>query len=170
MFTGIVEAMGEVVAVEAQPDSARLHLRVPPGFSDLAPGQSLAVNGVCLTVVALEDGVALFDLAAETLRRTTLGRLHPGAGVNLERPLSAAGRVGGHFVQGHVDGVGTVTRVTPEGDGVWMEVNLPPGLARYVAEKGSGALDAGRLTVGAGQGAGAPAGGRAGDGRRSQRR
>ncbi len=149
MFTGIVEAMGEVVAVEAQPDGARLHLRVPREFSDLAPGQSLAVNGVCLTVVALEDGVVLFDLAAETLRRTTLGRLHPGAGVNLERPLSAAGRFGGHFVQGHVDGVGTVTRVTPEGDGVWMEVSLPPGLARYVAEKGSVALDGVSLTVAA---------------------
>src|SRR3989304_3452401 len=86
MFTGIVEAMGEVVAVETQPDGARPHLRVPREFSDLAPGQSLAVNGVCLTVVALEDGVALFDLAAETLRRTTLGRLHPGAGGNLGRP------------------------------------------------------------------------------------
>ena len=149
MFTGIVEAMGEVVAVETQPDGARLHLRVPREFSDLAPGQSLAVNGACLTVVALEDGVALFDLAAETLRRTTLGRLHPGAGVNLERPLSAAGRFGGHFVQGHIDGVGTVTRVTPEGDGVWMEVNLPPGLSRYVAEKGSVALDGVSLTVAA---------------------
>ena len=149
MFTGIVEAMGEVVAVETQPDGARLHLRVPREFSDLAPGQSLAVNGVCLTVVALEDGVALFDLAAETLRRTTLGRLRPGASVNLERPLSAAGRFGGHFVQGHVDGVGTVTRVTPEGDGVWMEVNLPPGLSRYVAEKGSVALDGVSLTVAA---------------------
>ena len=149
MFTGIVEAMGEVVAVETQPDGARLHLRVPREFSDLAPGQSLAVNGVCLTVVALEDGVALFDLAAETLRRTTLGRLHLSAGVNLERPLSAAGRFGGHFVQGHIDGVGTVTRVTPEGDGVWMEVSLPPGLARYVAEKGSVALDGVSLTVAA---------------------
>src|SRR3990170_3888982 len=116
--------MGEVVAVETQPDGARLHLRVPREFSDLAPGQSLAVNGVCLTVVALEDGVALFDLAA-------------------------AGRFGGHFVQGHVDGVGTVTRVTPEGDGVWMEVNLPPGLSRYVAEKGSVALDGVSLTVAA---------------------
>src|SRR3989304_2624908 len=149
MFTGMVEAMGEVVAVEAQPDGARLHLRVPREFSDLAPGQSLAVNGVCLTVVALEDGGGLFDRAAETRRRPTLGRLHPGAGVNLERPLSAAGRFGGHFVQGHVDGVGTVTPVTPEGDGVWMEVNLPPGLSRYVAEKGSVALDGVSLTVAA---------------------
>ena len=149
MFTGIVEAMGEVVAVEAQPDGTRLHLRVPREFTDLAPGQSLAVDGVCLTVVALEGGVAVFDLAAETLRRTTLGRLHLSAGVNLERPLSAAGRFGGHFVQGHVDGVGTVTRVTPEGDGVWMEVSLPPGLARYVAEKGSVALDGVSLTVAA---------------------
>src|SRR3990172_6553127 len=118
MFTGIVEAMGEVVAVEAQPDGARLYLRVPSEVSDLAPGQSLALNGVCLTVVALDDGVVLFDLAAETLRRTTLGRLHPRAGGNLERPLSVAGRFGGHFVQGHVDGGGAVTRVTPEGDGV----------------------------------------------------
>lgn len=149
MFTGIVEAKGEVVAVEARPDGARLRLGVPREFTDLAPGQSLAIDGVCLTVVALEDGVALFDLAAETLRRTTLGRLRPGASVNLERPLSAAGRLGGHFVQGHVDGVGTVTRVTPEGDGVWLEVSLPPGLARYVAEKGSVALDGVSLTVAA---------------------
>src|SRR3970040_1938328 len=106
MFTGIVEAMGEVVADDATRAAPRLHLRVPREFSDLAPGQSLAVDGVCLTVVALEGGVAVFDLAAETLRRTTLGRLHPSAGVNLERPLSAAGRFGGHFVPAHVRGRG----------------------------------------------------------------
>lgn len=149
MFTGIVEAMGEVVAVEARPDGAGLYLHLPREFSDLAPGQSLAVDGVCLTIVALDGGTAVFDLAAETLRRTTLGRLRPGASVNLERPLSAGGRFGGHFVQGHVDGVGTVTRVTPEGDGVWLEVSLPPGLTRYVAEKGSVAVDGVSLTVAA---------------------
>ncbi|MDQ7851255.1 MAG: riboflavin synthase, partial [Armatimonadota bacterium] len=124
-------------------------VRMPGEFTDLAPGQSLAVDGVCLTVVALEGDTALFDLAAETLRRTTLGRLRPGASVNLERPLAAGARLGGHFVQGHVDGVGTIMKVTPEGDGVWMEVALPPGLARYVAEKGSLALDGVSLTVAA---------------------
>ncbi len=149
MFTGIVEAMGQVLAVEMWPGGGRLRVRVPREFTDLAPGHSLAVDGVCLTVVALEGDAALFDLAAETLRRTTLGRLRPGAPVNLERPLAAGARIGGHFVQGHVDGVGTITAVTPEGDGVWMEVGLPPGLARYVAEKGSLALDGVSLTVAA---------------------
>ncbi len=149
MFTGIVEAMGDVVAVELRPDGARLQVRLPREFTDQAPGQSLAVDGVCLTIVVLEDEVAFFDLAEETLRRTTLGRLRSGSGVNLERPLPATGRLGGHFVQGHVDGVGTVTRLTPEGDGVWMEVSLPRELARYVAEKGSVALDGVSLTVAA---------------------
>mgnify|MGYP000135593905 CR=1 FL=1 len=149
MFTGIVEAMGQVVALEARPGGGRLRVRVPSEFTDLAPGRSLAVDGVCLTVVAVEGDTVLFDLAAETLRRTTLGRLRPGARVNLERPLATGERLGGHFVQGHVDGVGTVTRVTPEGEGIWMEVSLPPGLARYVAEKGSLALDGVSLTVAA---------------------
>ncbi len=152
MFTGIVEAMGRVLSVETRPDGGQLRVRLPREFTDLAPGQSLAVDGVCLTVVALEGDAALFDLAAETLRRTTLGRLRPGASVNLERPLAAGARLGGHFVQGHVDGVGTIAKVTPEGDGAWMEVDLPPGLARYVAEKGSLALDGVSLTVAAVEG------------------
>jgi len=147
MFTGIVEALGEVITVDLRPDGARLRLRVPRGFDDLARGQSLAVNGACLTVVAITGDAVEFDLAAETLRRTTLGALRSGAAVNLERPLLAGARLGGHFVQGHVDGVGTVTRADPAGDGGWLEVRLPPGLARYVAEKGAVALDGVSLTV-----------------------
>ncbi len=149
MFTGIVEAMGRIDAVEPRPDGARLRVHLPPGINDLAVGASLAVDGVCLTVVSLGGDVAAFDLAAETLRRTTLGSLASGAAVNLERPLSVSGRLGGHFVQGHIDGVGTITRVTPEGEGRWMEVGLPPDLARYVAEKGSVAFDGVSLTVAA---------------------
>jgi riboflavin synthase len=147
MFTGIVEALGEVVAVDSRPEGARLRVRVPEKWTDLAVGQSLAVSGVCLTVVEAARGTVAFDVVAETLRRTTLGDVRPGAVVNLERPLAAGERMGGHFVQGHIDGVGTVTQVREEGDGRWLEISLPPALARYVAEKGSVALDGVSLTV-----------------------
>ncbi len=147
MFTGIIEGLAEVLAVEARPDGSRLRVKVPREFADLAVGQSLAVDGVCLTVVAVEGEAVEFDVVAETLRRTTLGRLAPASTVNLERALAAGARLGGHFVQGHVDGVATVTRITPQGEGCWMEVTLPAGLARYVAEKGSVALDGVSLTV-----------------------
>jgi riboflavin synthase len=149
MFTGIVEAVGQVLDVEGSEGAARLRLRVPRDVADLTPGESLAVDGVCLTVVAAEGETVAADLSAETLRRTTLGRLRPGARVNLERPLAASGRFGGHVVQGHVDGVGTITRVDREGDGRWMEVSLPAGLARFVVEKGSLAIDGVSLTVAA---------------------
>lgn len=149
MFTGIVEAIGRVLAVERGDAGARLRLRMPPEVDDLRPGGSLAVDGVCLTLVGVEGEAVAVDIALETLRRTTLGDLRPGAAVNLERPLAASGRFGGHVVQGHVDGVGTITRVERDGEGQWMEVSLPAGLARFVVEKGSVAIDGVSLTVAA---------------------
>ncbi|MBI3976411.1 MAG: riboflavin synthase [Armatimonadetes bacterium] len=152
MFTGIIEARGEVLALERREEGARLRLRVPPEMDDLRPGQSLAVDGVCLTVVEVNADVVATDLAAETLRRTTMERLQAGAVVNLERPLAADGRFGGHFVQGHVDGVGVITRMERAGEGRWMEVELPAGLSRFVVEKGSLAIDGVSLTVAASNG------------------
>lgn len=149
MFTGIVEAIGRVLAVERGDGGARLRLRMPPEVDDLRPGGSLAVDGVCLTLVGVEGETVAADIALETLRRTTLGDLRPGAAVNLERPLAASGRFSGHLVQGHVDGVGTITRVERDGEGQWMEVSLPAGLARFVVEKGSVAIDGVSLTVAA---------------------
>jgi riboflavin synthase len=105
------------------------------------------VSGVCLTIVALGGDEFSADLAAETLRRTTLGELGAGDAVNLERPLRFDQRLGGHVVQGHVDGVGTVTSVAPEGDGVWMDIEAPAALRRYIVEKGSIAVDGVSLTV-----------------------
>jgi riboflavin synthase len=147
MFTGIIEEMGEVLAVESFPDGARLRIRAGTLIQGARIGESIAVSGVCLTMVALSPGDFSADLAAETLRRTTLGTLRPGDSVNLERPLRFDDRLGGHIVQGHVDGVGTITAVKPEGDGVWMEIAPPAALQPYIAEKGSVAVDGISLTV-----------------------
>jgi riboflavin synthase len=149
MFTGIVEGMGHVTSIQARPDGARMRIRAGALADGAAVGESIAVNGVCLTMVELGPGEFAADLAAETLRRTTLGRLRPGDPVNLERPLRLDQRLGGHIVQGHVDGVGTIALVRPEGDGVWMEIDAPGSLARYIAEKGSIAVDGVSLTVAA---------------------
>lgn len=147
MFTGIIEGMGEVVCLDGGPDGARLRVRAGLLLEDARVGESIAVSGVCLTIVETDGRTFSTDLAAETLRRTTLGALGPGDRVNLERPLRLDQRLGGHIVQGHVDGVGTVTAVTPEGDGVWMEIEPPPGLLLYLVEKGSVAADGVSLTV-----------------------
>jgi riboflavin synthase len=147
MFTGIIEEMGEVVAVRQQPDGARLRVRAGSLLDGARIGESIAVSGVCLTMVDLDAGEFSADLAAETLRRTTLGALRAGDPVNLERPLRFDQRLGGHIVQGHVDGVGVVTAVTPEGDGIWMEIEAPAALGRYIAEKGSIAVDGVSLTI-----------------------
>jgi len=155
VFTGLVEGTGDVLAVEARPEGRRLRLRVPRDLGPVQVGESLAVDGVCLTVAAVSGGadgdglVAEFDLVPETLCRTTLGARRPGDRVNLERSLPVGGRLGGHLVQGHVDGVGTVTAVAGEGGGRWLEVALPAGLERYVVEKGAIALDGVSLTVAA---------------------
>ena len=144
MFTGIIEELGEVVALESRGDSAVLAVRA----STVAPhGASVAVNGVCLTVVGADTGTLSFDVMAETLKRSVVGALRAGERVNLERAVRADGRLDGHIVQGHVDGTGVVVSRTP-GD-AWDAVrfSMPPELSRYVAEKGSIAVDGVSLTV-----------------------
>ena len=147
MFTGIVEECGEIVAVDDLGDSVRLAVRGPRVTADARPGDSIAVNGCCLTVVDLGDGVFAADVMRETLLRTSLSTATPGAVVNLERAVSSDGRMGGHIVQGHVDGTGTVRsrQSSPHWDLVTVEV--PPTLARYLAPKGSVAVDGVSLTV-----------------------
>lgn len=147
MFTGIIEEMGEVLSVSHHQDGARLRVRAGALLDGARIGESIAVSGVCLTMVKVARGEFEADLAAETLRRTTFWMVQPGDGVNLERPLRLDQRLGGHIVQGHVDGVGTVTGIRPEGDGIWMEIAPPADLARYIAEKGSVAVDGVSLTV-----------------------
>jgi riboflavin synthase len=149
MFTGIIEEMGHVAAIETHLDGARIRIRAGALIEGATIGESIAVSGVCLTMIEVRSGEFAADLAAETLRRTTLGQLQPGDPVNLERPLRLDQRLGGHIVQGHVDGVGTIASVKPEGDGIWMEIDAPDSLAPYIAEKGSVAVDGISLTVAA---------------------
>lgn len=149
MFTGIVEEVGEVVALEERGDSARLHVRGRLVTSDASPGDSIAVDGVCLTVVERTGDAFAADVMAETLRRTSLARARPGEAVNLERAVRADGRLGGHVVQGHVDGTAAVLSRTPGDHWEVVRLELPAALARYVAEKGSIAVDGVSLTVSA---------------------
>ncbi|OII60089.1 riboflavin synthase subunit alpha [Streptomyces sp. CC53] len=147
MFTGIVEELGEVTAVEDLGDSSRFRLRGPVVTQGAKHGDSIAVNGVCLTVVDHEGDEFTADVMAETLKRSSLGALTAGSRVNLERPLVADGRFGGHIVQGHVDGTGTVLARTPSENWEIVKVSLPAELARYVVEKGSITVDGVSLTV-----------------------
>jgi riboflavin synthase len=148
VFTGIVEELGRVVAVTRLPgEAARIVLSGPLVSSDARPGDSIAVNGVCLTAVTVDDGTFSADIMAETLRRTSLGALSAGDPVNLERPMAADGRFGGHVVQGHVDGVGRIRARRRSEHWEVVEVALPPGLSRYLVEKGSITVDGVSLTV-----------------------
>jgi riboflavin synthase len=147
MFTGIVEELGTVADLETSADSARLTIRGPLVTSDAEHGASIAVNGVCLTVVTHGDGQFSVDVMAETLHRSSLGDLQPGDRVNLERAMAASSRFGGHVVQGHVDGTGTVTARTPGERWEVVEVSLPRELTPYVVEKGSITVDGVSLTV-----------------------
>lgn len=147
MFTGLVEETGQVTRAEPRPEGRRLWIGADRVREDARPGDSIAVNGCCLTVVALEPGAFGVEMVPETLRRTTLGRLVEGDRVNLERSLRLDQRLGGHLVQGHVDGVGTVSQVEPEGDGRRLAIEVPAELRRFVAEKGSIAVDGMSLTV-----------------------
>jgi riboflavin synthase len=149
MFTGIVEELGEVAAVQWGADraSAVLSLRGPVATSDVAHGASVAVNGVCLTVTSWSDDTFDVDVMAETLHRSSLGALSVGDRVNLERAMPASGRFGGHIVQGHVDGTGTISARTPGEKWEVVRVTLPTGLSRYVVEKGSITVDGVSLTV-----------------------
>ena len=147
MFTGLVEESGRVVACEVQGETARLTVTAPHVSMGAQLGDSIAVNGCCLTVVAQTGADVTFDAVPETLARTNLGALLPGDAVNLERPLSANGRLGGHFVQGHIDGVGTIRAITPEQNAVIFDIQVPAALSRYIVEKGSIAIDGISLTV-----------------------
>ena len=149
MFTGIVEHAGRVAGIEVREDGARLVVEAPPVAQGARVGDSVAVNGCCLTVVRNEDGRLAFDAVNETLRRTSLGSLTAGDRVNLERPMRADGRFDGHVVQGHVDGVATLVSVTDEGASRRLRFRPPEDLLRYVVEKGSVTLDGISLTVAA---------------------
>jgi riboflavin synthase len=148
VFTGIVEELGEVVRLDQLPDAGRLQISAALA-ADLREGDSLAVDGVCLTVVEVNGGDVTADIMQETLRRTTLGTVRTGSRVNLERPTRVDGRLGGHVVQGHVDGTGAVVQRTSSAHWDIVRISLPQALARYVVEKGSIAVDGVSLTVAA---------------------
>lgn len=151
MFTGIIEDLGAVESIRQLEDGATLTLRTALPIDRIGIGDSIAVNGACLTVVTIGNaggfGTIAMDVSAETLRRTTLGELKPGDPVNLERCLTLDKLIGGHLVAGHVDGVGRVVSITPEGDSRLFTFEIAPGQARYLVEKGSVALDGISLTV-----------------------
>jgi riboflavin synthase len=147
VFTGLINELGQVSSIERSPEGALL--RIEAGFtSELRDGDSVAVNGVCLTAVEVDDGSFSAEAMNETLARTSLGALGGGARVNLELPLRAGDRLGGHVVQGHVDGVGTVAGRAGDGFAVRLRVDAPEEVLRYVVEKGSIAVDGVSLTVG----------------------
>jgi riboflavin synthase len=148
MFTGIVEELGTVEALDLlEGDAARLTIRAPLVTEDAGHGDSIAVNGCCLTVVRTGDGTFTADVMRETLQRTSLGQAAKGSRVNLERAVSAHARLGGHIVQGHVDGVGTIASRTPSAHWEDVRIAAPANILKYVAEKGSIAIDGVSLTV-----------------------
>ncbi|MYQ77252.1 MULTISPECIES: riboflavin synthase [unclassified Streptomyces] len=147
MFTGIVEELGEVTAVEQLDDASRFRLRGPVVTEGAKHGDSIAVNGVCLTVVDLGAHEFTADVMAETLNRSSLGALTTGSRVNLERPMALGGRLGGHIVQGHVDGTGRILERRPSENWEIVKISLPDALTRYVVEKGSITVDGVSLTV-----------------------
>jgi riboflavin synthase len=144
VFTGLVQDLGEITAVDASGDGVRVAIAT---HLQLADGDSIAVNGVCLTATAVSDGHFAADVMNETLRRSSLAEVQPGSRVNLELPLRADDRLGGHFVQGHVDGVGGVWDRREDGFALVVTVGAPPEIMRYVIEKGSIAVDGVSLTV-----------------------
>ena len=146
MFTGLVEATGQVIALEERGDQARLTLEIPFA-GELALGDSVAVNGCCLTVADLPARGVAFDLLAQTVRVTALGALRAGSVVNLERALRAGDRFGGHFVQGHVDATGVLTKLEPSGQDHVIVVSLPPAIQRLCIDKGSLSVDGISLTI-----------------------
>ncbi len=146
MFTGLIEAVGEIAEVKPTPGGFRLRVTTPLA-AQLAPGDSLAVNGVCLTVVSADQEGIHADVTPETVRVTSFGTLRRGSMVNLERPMRADSRVGGHFVQGHVDATGTIDEIRQDGDSSWLTVKFPADLAPLIVRKGSIAVNGISLTV-----------------------
>jgi riboflavin synthase len=149
VFTGIVREIGRVETADGGEDGIRLVVRAPETAGRTQVGDSVAVNGVCLTAVAVDDATIAFDAVPETVRRTSLRRVEPGTAVNLEPALRAGEPLGGHVVQGHVDGVGRVSAVEPEGEGCRLALEVPAELGRYVVEKGSLTVEGVSLTVAA---------------------
>lgn len=146
MFTGLIETVGVVSEVVPTPSGFRLSIRTPLG-AELQLGDSVAVNGVCLTVTARDASGWSADIGPETARITTLGALVPGEPINLERPMRADGRFGGHFVQGHADGMGLVKDIRQDGESYWIAISVPPELEPFLIAKGSIAIDGVSLTV-----------------------
>ena len=149
MFTGIVRELGRVESLNGESEGLRLRVAAPATASSTAAGDSVAVNGVCLTAVEVEGGVLAFDAVPETLERSSLSRLVAGGVVNVEPALRAGEPLGGHIVQGHVDGVGQVLRLEPEGEGARLTVEAPAELLRYVVEKDSITVEGVSLTIAA---------------------
>jgi riboflavin synthase len=149
VFTGIVREVGRVESLNGESVGVRLRVAAPVTASSTAAGDSVAVNGVCLTAVDVEGGVLAFDAVPETLSRSSLSRLVEGGSVNIEPAVRAGEPLGGHIVQGHVDGVGSVLRLEPEGEGARLTVEAPPELLRYVVEKGSVTVEGVSLTIAA---------------------
>lgn len=147
MFTGIIEELGTVTAVHKNTASAVLHIGCSKILSDIHLGDSIAVNGVCLTVTNFDEKGFSADVMHETLNRSSLGKLTPGSRVNLERAMEAGGRFGGHIVSGHIDGTGTVSKIQRDDNAVWYTINCDERLLKYIIEKGSIAIDGISLTV-----------------------
>lgn len=143
MFTGIIEEVGTIVQISG----GVVTIQAQTVLEGTKIGDSIAVNGICLTVTSMQHGKFTADVMAETLRRSSLGKLKKGSQVNLERAMAADGRFGGHIVSGHIDGTGTVVSMTPEDNAVWVEIETPEKLLRYIVEKGSIAIDGISLTV-----------------------
>jgi riboflavin synthase len=147
MFTGIIEHLGVIDSLKISEDGGRLTIHAPTVTPHLAIANSIAVDGCCLTVVDLEDERFSADLSAETIRKTSIGEWRSGMHVNLEKPMTAAKEFGGHFVLGHVDTIGRVTRFEPEGENCWYGVEVPTSFAKYIVPQGSIAIDGISLTV-----------------------
>jgi riboflavin synthase len=149
VFTGIIRELGRVESLNGESAGIRLRVVAPVTANSTVAGDSVAVNGVCLTAVEVEGGVLAFDAVPETLRRSSLSRLNDGGSVNVEPAVRAGEPLGGHLVQGHVDGVGRVLRLEPEGEGARLTIEAPPELLRYIVEKGSITVEGVSLTVAA---------------------
>ena len=147
MFTGIIEEVGRIRAIERQAVSARLTVAASKVLSDVHLGDSIAVNGVCLTVTSFGRDYFCADVMHETLNRSSLGKLVSGSAVNLERAMAADGRFGGHIVSGHIDGTGKVAAITKDDNAIWYQIKTDSGILKYIVEKGSVAIDGISLTV-----------------------
>lgn len=147
MFTGIIEEIGILKTIQKKSVSAVLTVQAKKILSDIHIGDSIAVNGVCLTVTSFDGSTFRADVMHETLNRSALGKLHPGSPVNLERAMAANGRFGGHIVSGHIDGTGTVAAIERDGNAVWYNIRCAPEILRYIIPKGSIAIDGISLTV-----------------------